>query len=365
MAKVAFFLPSLAGGGAERVCINLAEGFLRHGLEVDFVLARKTGALVKDVPPEAGVVDLSVRRTLTALLPLAAYLRREKPVALIAAPDHANLVAIWAKMLASSQTRVLISNHISLSYAIRHTGKVQEKLYPFLLHLFYRQAAALVSVSRGAADDLARIARIPRERIRVIYNSFPLDEIARLAAMATGHPWFAPGEPPVILAAGRLTAQKDYPNLMRAFASLRKNRPAHLVILGEGEEQTRLLALATELGIRADVDLPGFLDNPFPLLAHCRVFVLSSVWEGFGNVLVEALACGTQVVSTDCPSGPAEILEDGKYGRLVPVGDAVALAKAIEATLDQPSPVETLRQRAQVFSGKAAVGQYLEALRIT
>jgi glycosyltransferase involved in cell wall biosynthesis len=183
--------------------------------------------------------------------------------------------------------------------------------------------------------------------------------------MAAGHPWFAPGEPPVILAAGRLTAQKDYPTLMRAFASLRKNRPAHLVILGEGEEHPRLQALAMELGIRADVDLPGFLDHPFPLMAHCQVLVLSSAWEGFGNVLVEALACGTQVVSTDCPSGPAEILEDGKYGRLVPVGDAVALAKAIEATLDRPYPVAMLRQRAQAFSSKDAVGQYLEALGIT
>lgn len=365
MRKVAFFLPCLAGGGAERESINLAEGFLCRGLEVDFVLARKTGPLVKDVPRKAGVVDLSARRTLTALVPLAAYLRREKPIALIAVPDHANLVAIWAKMLASSQTRVLISNHINLSYSIRNTRKVQEKIYPFLLHLFYRQADALVSVSRGAADDMARIARIPRECIRVIYNPFPLDEIARLGAMATDHPWFAPGEPSVILAAGRLTAQKDYPTLMKAFASLRKNRPARLVILGEGEEHPRLLALATKLGIRADIDLPGFLDRPYPLMARCRVFVLSSAWEGFPNVLVEALACGTQVVSTDCPNGPAEILDDGKYGHLVPVGDAVALAQAIEAALDHPSPVKMLRQRAQVFYGKDTARQYLEALGIT
>jgi glycosyltransferase involved in cell wall biosynthesis len=362
MNKIAFFLPSLEGGGAERVCITLAEGFLRHGLAVDLVLARKTGPLLKDVPKEAGIVDLSARRTLSALLPLAAYLRREKPFALISAPDHANLVAIWAKMLASSQTRVLISNHIHISIAIQNSRKIQEKIYPFLLHLFYRRAGAIIAVSLGAADEIARVARIPRESIRSIYNPFSLAEIARLGAKPPTHPWFAPGESPVILAAGRLTAQKDYPTLLRAFASVRGRRPVRLVIMGEGEELARLLALADELGIRADVDLPGFLENPYSLMTGCGVFVLSSAWEGFGNVLAEALACGAQAVSTDCPSGPAEILEYGKYGRLVPVGNADALAGAIESALDHPLPVEGLKERASAFSCEAATDAYLEAL---
>jgi glycosyltransferase involved in cell wall biosynthesis len=362
MNKIAFFLPSLEGGGAERVCITLAEGFLRHGLEVDLVLVRKTGPLLKDVPKEAGIVDLSAGRTLSALLPLAAYLRCEKPFALISAPDHANLVAIWAKMIASSLTRVLISNHIFLSIAIQNSRKIQEKIYPFLLHHFYRRAAAIIAVSRGAADEMARVARIPRESIRSIYNPFPLAEIARLGVKPPSHPWFAPGEAPVILAAGRLTAQKDYPTLLRAFASVRGRRPVRLVILGEGEELARLLALADKLGIRADVDLPGFLDNPYSLMTSCGVFVLSSAWEGFGNVLAEALACGAQVVSTDCPSGPAEILENGKYGSLVPVGNADALAGAIESALDHPLPVEGLKERARAFSCEAATDAYLEAL---
>jgi len=365
MIKIAFFLPFLGGGGAERVCLTLAEGFLNRGMEVDFVLARKTGQLLKEVPMEAGVVDLSARRTINALLPLAAYLRREKPFALISAPDHANLVAIWAKLLTSNQTKVLISNHIFLSISIRNTRKIQEKIYPLLLHLFYRQADALVAVSRGAADDMARIARIPRERIRTIYNPFPLAKISRQGSEPPSHPWFAPGGPPVILAAGRLSAQKDYPTLLRAFASVRKSRPARMVILGEGEELPRLLALADELGIRTDIDLPGFLDHPYPLMACCRAFVLSSAWEGFGNVLVEALACGAQVVSTDCPSGPAEILEGGKYGRLVPVGDFAALAHAIEDALDHPFPVEALKGRAQDFSSETAVRAYLQVLGLS
>jgi glycosyltransferase involved in cell wall biosynthesis len=162
-----------------------------------------------------------------------------------------------------------------------------------------------------------------------------------------------------------LSAQKDYPTLLRAFAHVRSCRPTRLVILGEGEELGRILALADELGIRADVDLPGFSDHIFSLMARCRVFVLSSAWEGFGNVLVEALACGAQIVSTDCPSGPAEILENGKSGRLVPVGDAVALAGAIEAALDHPLPVEDLKERAKAFSSETVVRAYLQILGLS
>jgi glycosyltransferase involved in cell wall biosynthesis len=360
--KVAFFLPSLAGGGAERVCVNLAGGFLQRGLEVDFVLVRAEGPLLQAVPSGARVIDLSARRTLAALLPLAAYLRREKPYALIAAPDHANLVALWANQLSGSRSRLVLTTHNFLSIVVRRARKVQESLYPLLLRLFYKYAFALVAVSAGAADDLAHLTGIRREHIRVIHNPVALPDPAALRAASPGHPWFAEGEPPVILAAGRLTAQKDYPTLLRAFASVRSRRPARLVILGEGEERARLLELAAELGIRADVDLPGFTDHPYPLMARCRVFVLSSAWEGFGIVLAEALACGAQVVATDCPSGPAEILEGGKYGRLVPVGDVDALANAIEAALDQPFPIEKLRARARSFSVETVTDQYLRLL---
>jgi len=365
MTKIAFFLPSFRGGGAERVCLNLAETFLRYGLDVDFVLVEKTGPLLKDIPPETGVIDLSIRHTFAALLPLATYLRQEKPFALIAAPDHANLVAIWSKMLAASKTKVLIGNHIQLSISIKKSKKIQEKIYPFLLHLFYRQADALIAVSQGAADDMARVAGIPRDCILTIYNPCPFDKITRMGLESPAHPWLATRKPPVILAAGRLSAQKDYPTLLRAFAILYSRRPARLIILGDGKELNHLLALADELGIRTHVDLPGFMGNPYSFMAHCQVFVLSSVWEGFGNVLVEALACGTQIVSTDCPSGPAEILENGKYGRLVPVGDPEALANAIESALDHPLPVESLTERAKTFSSDVAGRAYLQVLGLS
>ena len=360
--RIAFFLPSLAGGGAERVCVNLADGFLGYGFEVDFALAQAAGPLLRAIPAGARILDLGARRTFSALRPLAAYLRRERPYALIAAPDHANLIAVWAELLAGAGTRVVVTNHVNASLSIRNSPKLQEKLYPQLLRLFQPGAYAIVSVSSGAADDLARLAGIPRQRITVIYNPVVTPDIHSLRAAPLDHPWFAAGQPPVVLAAGRLTAQKDYPTLLRAFVALRGQRPARLIILGEGEQRAELQALIESLDLAADVDLPGFVANPYAFMARCGVFVLPSAWEGFGIVLAEALACGAQVVATDCPSGPAEILENGKYGRLVPVGDAPALAGALAAALDHPLPVEGLLARASSFSVGAATGSYLRVL---
>jgi len=362
--RIAFFLPSLAGGGAERVCVNLAAGFLSRGLQVDFVLARAAGPLLQAVPAGVRVLDLGAGRTFLALRPLAAYLRREQPFALIAAPDHANLIAIWAKLLAGGETRVVVTNHINASLSIRNTPKLQEKLYPILLRLFQSGAHAVVAVSSGAAEDLARVTGIPPRRITVIYNPVVSPNIERQMMAPLEDPWFEPGQPPVLLAAGRLTAQKDYRTLLTAFAALRRERPARLVILGEGEQRSELEALIAGLGLSADVALPGFVDNPYPYMFRCGVFVLSSAWEGFGIVLVEALACGAQAVATDCPSGPAEILENGKYGRLVPVGDAPALAAALADALDHPLPTGSLLARASVFSVRAATARYLEILGI-
>jgi glycosyltransferase involved in cell wall biosynthesis len=365
MTKIAFFLPNLAGGGAERVCINLAAGFLARGMGVDFVLVKAEGQLMQAVPAGAKVIDLSAPRTLTAVLPLTSYLRREEPYALIAAPTHANLVAIWAKILTGVKTLVVITTHNYLSIVVRQTPKIQEKLYPYFLRLFQRHADHIVAVSQGVADDLARTAHIPRERISVIYNPVVHPELDHLKSQPLSHPWFADGQPPVVLAVGRLTPQKDYPTLLRAFALLRMQRPVRLVVLGDGQLLAELNTLSVQLGIASDVDFPGFDPNPYRYMKHCSVFVLSSAWEGFSVVLAEALACGAQIVSTDCPSGPAEILENGKFGRLVPVGDEAALARAVEATMDSPLPADMLRGRAEDFSVDAAVEKYLGVLGLS
>jgi glycosyltransferase involved in cell wall biosynthesis len=364
MTKIAFFLPSLAGGGAERVCVNLASGFLERGIEVDFVLAKAEGSLLKLVPSGVQVVDLRARRTLSAVLPLASYLRNKKPYALIAAPDHANLVAIWAKILSGADSRLIITTHNYLSIVTRETGKIQEKLYPILLMLFERYASRIVAVSKGVAEDLTKTAHIPHERISVIYNPAVRPEIARLASQTPNYPWLE-NDVPFLLAVGRLSPQKDYPTLLAAFARLLGIRQARLLILGEGEERQRLEKQISTLGLSGQVFFPGFTPNPYAFMSRCSVFVLSSAWEGFSVVVAEALSCGAQVVSTDCRSGPAEILDGGRYGQLVPVGDVNALADAIERAFVHPLPSNELKDRAMVFSEERAVTGYLNLIGLT
>ena len=199
-------------------------------------------------------------------------------------------------------------------------------------------------------------------RVTTIHNPVDVQAVKEKSRAPLSHPWLGPGSPPVILGAGKLKTQKDFATLLRAFARVRAARPAHMIVLGEGEERRKLEKLARKLGIAAHTVLPGFVDNPFAWMARASVFVLSSAWEGFSNVLVEALACGCSVVSTDCPSGPAEILDAGAYGTLVPVGDDRALADAILAAMRSPRDPERLRSRAAAFSVDAAAGRYLEVL---
>ncbi len=356
---IAFFLPLLAGGGAERVCLNLAAGFLDRGFRVDLVLAKAAGPLMKDIPEGTRVVVLGAARTVMALPKLTAYLRREKPAVLVAAPDHANLIAIWAGMLASSRTDIIATNHINITFSTRQTPKLQEKLYPWLLRLFHSGAKYIVSVSEGNADALLNMTGIPRRKVHVIHNPVVSPDLLAASREPLDHPWFVPGSPPVLLAVGRLEPQKDYPTLLDAFVLLRDTRPARLVIIGEGSQRAALQEKAASLGIAGDVELRGYDPNPYRFMAQADVFVLSSAWEGFGNVLVEAMACGTPVVSTDCPSGPAEILAGGEYGRLVRPADPGALAEAITQTLDAPLDGNLLRARANEFTLDTISKQYL------
>ncbi|MCA1995460.1 MAG: glycosyltransferase, partial [Coleofasciculus sp. S288] len=219
----------------------------------------------------------------------------------------------------------------------------------------------IVAVSQGVATDLARTASLPLERIQVIYNPVVTPELLTRAKEPLDHPWFNPGEPPVILGVGRLVEQKDFSTLIRAFNQVRQIQPARLMILGSGREKSRLKALVQELGLEDDVAMPGFVQNPYAYMARSAVFVLSSAWEGFGNVIVEAMAVGTPVVSTDCQSGPAEILDDGKYGSLVPVGDSKAIAEAILSVLSGNSKPVNLAW-IDNFTLKNSTDKYLEIL---
>jgi glycosyltransferase involved in cell wall biosynthesis len=389
-------LPSLAGGGAEAVTLNLARGFVERGHRVSLILCRLRGPLLERVPERVELLGLKAspawqararalaadpggagamlkpillarksHRVLRYLPGLTRYLRQERPKVLLSALPYPNLTAVWAKRLAGASTQVVVSEHNTLSRNIADDRPWRKRFLPPLMGRGYAAADHIIAVSDGVADDLSSCAGLPRERITTVYNPVVTPDLVSRSEAPLDHPWFEPGAPPVVLAAGRLVPQKDFPMLLRAFARLRAARPARLMILGQGrgsEPAAALWELARELGVAEDFALPGFVDNPFAYMARASVFVLSSAWEGFGNVLVEAMVCGCPVVSTDCPSGPSEILEAGRFGALVPIGDDAAMAGAIAACLDDPPDPAALRRRAEAFSMERAVDAYLKVL---
>jgi glycosyltransferase involved in cell wall biosynthesis len=271
-------------------------------------------------------------------------------------------VALWAKRLAGVSTRIVVSERSSLSPIVQSKKEWRWRFVPPIMGRVYPWADGIVSVSNGVGDDVSLLTGIPREQITTIYNPIMANEILEKSHGPLDHPWFVPNATPVILGVGRLVPQKDFPCLLRAFRHVRSVRSAKLVILGEGRLRDELEALATTLGISQDVSMPGFSENPYAFMARASVLALSSAWEGFGNVIGEALACGCPVVSTDCPSGPAEVLKNGAYGTLVPVGNDKALADAILAVLDKPSERERLRARASEFNLDIISEAYLQLL---
>lgn len=341
--RIAVFLPSLAGGGAERTILNLAAGFADRELDVDLVLARAEGPYMGDIPAAVRTVDLGAGRVVSSLAPLVAYLRRERPLVMLSALWHANLAAMWARRIAGVQTKILVSAQNTLSQGVGNSPLARAKITPFLLRRFQSWADGIVAVSGGVAADLTGPIGLKQERIHVIYNPIITSNFLQAAQQENSHPWFAAGEPPVILGVGRLTWEKDFPNFLRALRRVRDRRRVRGLILGEGPDRAKLESLVRELGLEDDVQLPGFVENPGSYMARAGAFVLSSRSEGLPTVLVEALALGTPVVSTDCRSGPREVLRDGRLGALVPIRDSQALADAVIETLarqGQPVPAE-------------------------
>lgn len=354
---VALLLPSLAGGGAERVMLNLVEGLAAQGCRIDLVLVSAVGEYLAQVPAEVRVVDLARSRALQAPGPLARYLKKSQPDVLISALGHINLAALLARRLAGTRTRVIVTEHLAVS--ARAEG-FTDLAFRFLARKAYPQAEAIVAVSEGVADSFAAGAGLPRAAVRVILNPVLTEEYWRKMAESAAHPWFGPDEPPVILGVGRLAAQKDFPTLITAFEQLRTSVDARLLILGEGPDRQELENRIRTAGLTEHVALPGFVTNPFSFMASSALFALSSVREGLPTVLIEALAAGVPVVATDCESGPREILQGGRLGRLVPVRDPTALAEAMLATLRKPLSPATAADW-EVFTPFAAASQYLQA----
>jgi glycosyltransferase involved in cell wall biosynthesis len=359
--RIAFLLPSLKGGGVQRQYINLARAFLQRGHQVDMILLDASSPAFSNLPAW-NLVDLHSRRVVTSLPALTRFLRATRPDFLISAQTHVNALAAFARGWISAPPKLMVTEHNHLTTATQNAFRFADRLRPWMVRLFYPRADWIVAVSASVADDMARASGLPRERIKVIYNAVDLDEVERLAQEPLDHPWFASGEPPVILAVGRLSAQKAYPDLLNAFAQLRSRREARLLILGEGEERPKLQDQIQRLDLTRDVFMPGFVPNPFAYMRHAGLLALSSHWEGFVSVIPEALACGLPVVSTDHPGGGAETLGHGKFGRLTPVGDIDALASAMEATLDSPTPRDLLLERARDFSVARMADAYLDCL---
>lgn len=359
--KLALFIPSLHGGGAERVMVSLANGLAAKGLDVDLVLARKAGVYLDDVSPRVRIVDLNAPRTRQTLQPLARYLRQERPATLVSAMNYVNVIASWACRIAKVPTRLVLTEHANLSQLLSDSHRGMAWCLPWLMRPAYARADAIIAVSDGVAQDLARRLGCAPQRIHTRHNPIDTAALAAKSLEPLEHPWFVPEAPPVIVAAGRLSPEKDFPTLIRAFALLRARRPLRLAILGEGVQRQALEAQIGALPCKEDILLAGFQANPYTWMGRAGAFVLSSRWEGFGNVLVEAMACGAPVVSTACPSGPEEILGNGRWGRLVPVGDPAALAQAIDATLADTHPPD-VRRRADDFSADRVVETYLPLL---
>ena len=394
--KIAVLLPSLEGGGAERSMLNLAKAFLAQGRAVDLVLCKAKGAYLGEIPEGANMIELppagcmqtrwkaavenilDFRALLRPVLlaskiapevarieSLRRYMEQHRPDVILSALTYCNLVAIWAKQGSNLNVPVVVSERIALSTYCSSPSNFRKwrwRYLPELVRRTYPGADAVVSVSNQVADDLTTVVGLDKASVTTIYNPV-VDNVLRTNAQESlEHTWFSSQAVPVILGVGRLTEQKDFSTLMRAFADVRATREARLVLLGEGRLRADLEDLAIKLDIQEDVDMPGFVENPFQYMARASVLVVSSEYEGLPGVLIQALACACPVLSTDCPGGSREILADGKYGPLVDVGDAEGMAKAIQAQLDSPTDKDVLLGRAEDFSVARAVDNYLALL---
>lgn len=362
--RVALYLRSLMNTGIEPVMLTLAEQLSQKGLGVDFILNHVNENTNNRIPANVNIIDLKEPKLLRGLSPLVSYIQKIKPLALLSAQHLTNETALIAKIFSRTSTKFIVTEHNTVSVEWRDKKKITELLTPFFVRILYPLADGRVAVSKGVAEDLARVTHLSQKTIQVIYNPVITEKLKQKSKEALEHPWFKQGEPPVILGVGRLTAQKDFPTLIRAFAKIKQIKPARLMILGNGPERLKLNALIKELSLEGTVSMEGHVENPFAYMKQAKVFVLSSAWEGLPTVLIEAMAVGTPVISTNCKSGPAEILDGGKYGDLVPVGDVKSMADAIlKVLLGNIKTVDStwLKQ----FTLDTAIEQYIKILGIS
>ncbi len=362
MKRLAVFAATSGHSGVDRNLKNLIPAIAERGVQVDLLHVENHGPRLQEPHPGVEVIRLGSAHVNTSFLPLLRYLRQTRPDAILCDKDRVNRLTLWARQVADVPTRVGVRLGITVSSSLANRNLLQRYIQISSMRLFYRRADAIIVPSQGVATDLIRISRLPAKYIQVLPNPVVTPQLEKLSRQKTTHPWLQDHTIPFILGVGELSTRKDFATLIRAFALLRKQFRCRLIILGKGKQREMLEALARELRVENEVDLPGFVDNPYPWMKQADLFVLSSRWEGFGNVLAEALATGTPVVSTDCPSGPAEILDNGRYGPLVPVGDHAAMARAMQQVLLHPPAPALLEAAVQPYRSEISAARYLQAL---
>lgn len=365
--RIALFMSTSGHSGVDRAVRHLVPALAGRGYKVDLLKVRRHGPVIENPPEGVRVIDTGVSTTYAAIPVLIRYLRRERPAVLLADKDKVNRTALLARWLAGARktTRLVLSSGTTISIDLQHRGTFERWLQRTSMGRLYGFADQVIVTCEAVADDMSSYTGLNRKHIKAVASPVIPGSLLQARPAAPDHPWFQstsePGAVPVILGVGELGPRKDFPTLIRAFAQLREQRPVRLAIAGKGGQLEALRALSAELGVADDVAFLGYRSDVYALMAHASVFAMTSRWEGLGFVLIEALASGTPVVACDCPSGPSEVLDGGRHGELVPVGDASALASAIRKTLDAPRSAEQCREAARRYEIESATNEYLDA----
>ncbi len=335
--RVAFFIPSMDTGGAERVTLNLIRALSTDDtLRIDLVLCHARGGYLDQVPDSVNVVDLKVSRIATSLVPLARWLRAEKPDVLLSALVTANIIASFAALVARFSGRLILAEHNDFATALSSATNRRAQIAPALIRRAYPRADRVIAVSEGVARGLSESVGLKPDLIAVVPNPVINDEVKEKVNGTADHPWFNDGEGPVALAVGRLQQQKNFPLLIDAMAHMDRHHNLRLVIHGDGPDRAALQEQIEKNDLADTISLGGLTSNPYAAMRAADMLVMSSSFEGLPTVLIEGLFCGTAVISTDCPSGPHEILNGGTFGTLVPMNDAHRLAEAMSNEIVSP-----------------------------
>jgi len=368
MKRLMMVIHSLRGGGSERVLINLLKGLDRKEFYVTLVLYEREFDFPLPNNVEIKILDIHTGRNIfkiaksfiLKIIRLAQLMRQCKPNVIFSLLSSTNVTVILARLLSRTKCIVFVSEHTHPSSNLKN--EVYGGITKSLMTLLYPKADKIIAVSEGIKEDLIKSFHVPEEKITIIYNPVDINEIGMLSQEEADHPWFQ-DKLPIIVSVGRLTRQKGYPYLIKAFSIVRESLPCRLFIIGEGEDKEKLIQMAKESIYAKDIEFIGFQKNPFKYMAKSSIFVMSSLYEGFGNVLVEAMALGLPVVSTDCPSGPSEIIDNKKNGLLVPVKNEKALAKAILDILKNDTLRNDFRREAKIRAQSFALNKMVEKYR--